>query len=245
MRLLNLTTAVLIACVSVAPAGAQPCSVSRTEKGLKSAASAEISGAAATNIVVETGPFLVTLQLEAAAKSKSYSIKAGEQVAFYTYRSGYTVAGKDWMQAGSVATHEAGFGVEWPHLLLKGKPVGNMSFEFTMGKNSGLWTTRQTAKTGREGVILSHPDGVGRPHGFLDLLYGEELDEAEYIWTGWETDILARKPLQVTFTDKSNNLKLATATFTYPSTEATMARYANDVNALRKAFTEKGCKVTK
>lgn len=234
--------AITIILAGASPALAQPCKITRTENGLRSAVSAEISGTAAKRIVVETGPVLARLQLEAGAKDAGYSIKAGEHVAFYTFRNGESVAGKDWMLAGAVATSEAGFAVEWPHLLLKGKPVSKLAFEFTMEDNSsGSWTTNQSDKTGRHGVIFANMSGVGTPHGFADLTYGEDEFDAESIWADWEADILARKPLQVTFVDKSNGLELATATFTYPSTEATMARYVQDVTVFRKAFTEKRC----
>jgi hypothetical protein len=223
------------------PAWAQYCVVERSG-AVHSVISADIDGANAKEIITETGPTYTAMTLDPAAKAKGYATRDKNNVGFFVYRSGYTATGKDWREAGSVASNEAGFAIDWPRFTLNGKAIASVQVELTLGDlHSGTVASTTRIDRKRDGVIFRLTDILENARGFADIVDGEDEFDWYDIQEAWAGAIEKRTDLQVEFRDKAANVTLATVTLRYLSPEVTQAELVKDVNALRAAYAAKKC----
>lgn len=224
-----------------ASAFAEPCIVKRTEVGLGSITSADISkdGKSAQKILLVTGPILSPLTIDRDAAG--YTLKKQEQAALHIYRSGASVPDKDWREAGSIATQEGGFGIDWPRILHDGKPV---TLRMTVRIRSGGLEDKPIfqGKGERDGVQLLLSDDVTPSPGWVVIGRRDSASATANLRDFWTSLIKTGSPLKLDLYDLSAQRHIASAEFAWPSPEATQARYVADITALRNAHTNKTCK---
>lgn len=239
------TLLIAMAALSAAPAMAQSqrCEITREAGGLTTAGSLVTDGRSARNLMLDTGPFTATLQLAPEAKAKGYAV-GNSKLVFQTLRYGDSMPRADWQVAGSMVTREGGFTLEWPRLLLNGKPVQDMLVRITAGEMTDTWGYSAARRPDRKGVRFAWPDSPSTLRSFDNLGYGEDEFDALDYWAEWEPELAKRGPIEVAFTDKATSQQIAVATLVQLDAVAAQARLADDVNALRKAFAEGRCKAS-
>ena len=223
------------------PAWAQYCVVERSG-AVHSEISADIDGASATDILTETGPFLATMKLDPGAKAKGYATRDGDKVGLFVYRAGSTAKGKDWREAGSIASEEEGFAVDWPRFTLNGKALPRVQVDLTMGTldSGGRADTTRTDRK-RDGVHFSVGNMPENKRGFVVVMDGEDEFDWYDIQADWFEAIKKRTDLKVVFRDPEAKVTLATVTLRYPSIEVSQAEFVKDVNVLRAAYAAGKC----
>ncbi len=235
--------ALLIAAIvlSAAPAMAQTCKITRKADGLTTLAQVTVKETNAKDLMLDTGPFRAAIRFD--PKAKGYSVGKGEKASLYLFRTGKSVEGADWRSPASIATDDAGFAFEWPHILLNGKLVEKVGVTFGSGEASDTWTLNQDKSRKREGVALVDLTAAIKvpDHGFRTLFYGADEDEAYDIWFDWQDELEKRQPVSVKFIDPKTSALIAELSFAQPTQEKMQARLADDVNALRKAYAAKTC----
>lgn len=224
-----------------ASAFADPCIVKRTEAGLASVTSADISkdGKSAQKILLVTGPILSPLTIDQDAAG--YTMKSLGQAALHIYRSGASVPDKDWREAGSIATQEGGFGIDWPRILHDGKPV---TLRMTVRIRSGGGEAKPVFKGRgeRDGVQLLLSDDVVPSPGWFAIERRTSASATANLREFWNSLVKTGSPLKLELYDLTAQRHIASAEFAWPSPEATQARYVADITALRKAHNDKTCK---
>jgi hypothetical protein len=223
------------------PAWAQRCALITTE-ATPSMIIAYIDRAKASDMSIETGPFTATLQIDPAAKKAGYATREGTTVGLYLYRVGHSVDGKDWREAGSVTSDEAGFAFDWPRFFLKGKPVGQVRVEVKIAKLSeagDIWATRPDSK--RDGAIFPFVDELETTRGFSEIIDGlDEFDRYD-VQEAWADAVVDNSFIDVVFRDANAKAIIARARLAYPTFEDKQAKLVSVVNALRQAYATKQC----
>lgn len=222
------------------PAFADPCVIRRTDAGLASVVSADISqdGKSAQKVLLLTGPIQAPFQLDGAATG--YTIKPGEQAALYLYRFGASLPDKDWRDAGSIGSQDGGFGIDWPRLMHDGKPVALR----VVVKVGGFGRDDKpvfAASAERDGVQLLLSDDFVPPRDLVVVGRGTEPQATANTRANWSQVLQAHKPMTLLLYDATANIRIASASFAWPTAEATQSRYVADIGALRKAFAERSC----
>jgi hypothetical protein len=234
--------AVVLAALGVviaAPAFADPCVVRRTESGLASVISADISqnGRTAQKLRLVTGPILSPLTLDPAATGYTMDLK--EQAGLLMYRSGASVPEKDWREAGAIATQESGFGIDWPRVYLNGQPVPlRVTFRIIRGGRSEKPVFEGASK--RDGVQIVVAEDF-EPVPGLVVVNPQGASAMTTTRDFWSSLIKTGEPMILDLYDPAASLHIASASFKWPSPEATQTRYVADVTALRKAFADGTC----
>lgn len=235
--------ALLIAAIvlSAAPAMAQTCKITRKADGLTTLAQVTVKETNAKDLMLDTGPFRAAIRFD--PKTKGYSVGKGEKASLYLFRTGKSVEGADWRSPGSIATDDAGFAFEWPHILLNGKPLERVDVTLGTGEMGDTWSLKQEKGRTREGYALADLTAPWKvpDHGFKTLFYGADEDDAFDIWYDWQAELLKRLPVDVTFTDPKTKVVILKLSFPQPTQEAMQARLVADVNALRQAVAEDRC----
>lgn len=233
---------VVVLALWAAPALGQTCKITRTADHLTTLGQVTVAGTVAKDLMLDTGPFQAAIKFD--PKAKGYSVKKGETASLYLFRTGKSVEGADWRAAGSIATEDAGFAFEWPHVLLNGKPLERIGIVFGSGESSEEWSRVQDKSRGREGVALVDLTALVKvpDHGFETLFYGRDEDEAFDIWYDWQDDLRKRQPVSVKISDPKTKVVIAELSFAQPAQETAQARLVADVNALRAAFADNQCK---
>lgn len=224
------------AVLAALPATAQTsCRITNGADGQHSVVSGDVTGASVAMLVTENGPFPARLTLDA---DSAYTQAPGGSPALQVFRVGNSVAGKDWMQPGSVETVDGGLLMSWPAFSLRGAEVRNL----TVGISSGWMTTRQAIShpathTGPTAIFLRLDGRLGAPAN-------SELVETDYSdLSQWRSAAQAQKAtFKVDVFDADAGVHIAAIEFTIPDAEPTQARLISDVTALRRAVAEKTCK---
>lgn len=233
MRIIGI--ALIAASLAGVPALAQmSCRTTNTADGIKSEVSGDVAGSAISMLVTENGPFAGKLTLDAGS---AYKVAKGGPPTLKVFRAGNSLEGKDWMQPGSVETVDGGLLVSWSGFTFKGARVHNLTFKVS----SGLIETRQTVaySTKHKG-----PDALFlRLDGRLAAPAGSELLETNYAQLNqWRDAVASRSAFRVDVFDETTAVHIAAIDFTIPPANITQARLISDVNALRRASSEKTCK---
>lgn len=232
---------IVVLMLCAAPALAQTCKITRKADGLTTLGQVTVTGTVAKDLMLDTGPLRAAIKFD--TKAKGYSVKKGETASLFLFRTGRSVEGADWRAAGSIATEDAGFAFEWPHILLNGKRLERVGVAFSSGESGDEWSMSQGESRTREGVALVDLTAVVKvpDHGFKTLFYGADEDEAYDIWYDWQAELQKRQPISVKFSDPKTKVVIAELSFTQPTQEAMQARLVADVTALRQAVAEDRC----
>lgn len=233
---------ILALALCATPALAQTCQITRKADGLTTIAQVTVKDTTiAKDLMLDTGPIRAAITFD--PKAKGYSVKKGETASLFLFRTGKSVDGADWRSPGSIATEDAGFAFEWPHILLNGKPLTRIDVAFASGETGDGWSINQDKTRQRGGVALVDLTAVVKvpDHCFDTLFYGADEEEAFDIWYDWQAELRKRQPVTVTINDPTTKAVVATISFPQPAQDVMQARLADDVNALRKAFADNKC----
>ena len=223
------------------PAWGERCVVERLGT-VHSVISAEIDGAEARDIITETGPFVSVMKIDPAIKAKGYATRDGDKINFFYYRIGQTATGKNWREAASVASEEAGFAFDWPRFRLDGKDLASIEVEMKLGDEVevGKFDAGRVERK-RDGLLFDLTDKLRNERGYFNYLSGWDEEDWFYIQGSWDVAMKKRSDLKLVFRDPVAKRDLATATLRFPSTTTTQAELIKDVNALRAADAAKKC----
>jgi hypothetical protein len=223
------------------PAWGQRCIVERSGAA-HTVISAEIDGREARDIITETGPFVAVMKIDPAAKAKGYATRDGEKINFFYYRIGQTAMGKNWREAASVSSEEAGFAFDWPRFRLDGKDLASIEVEMKLGDQTevGEFDAGRVERK-RDGLLFDLTDKLRNERGYFRYLSGWDEEDWFSIQGDWDLAMKRRSDLKLVFRDPVAKRDLATATLRFPSTTTTQAELIKDVDALRAAYAAKFC----